>query len=56
MKYKLEGAQRDCSPIDTINRMLPFFEMAGITRVGEITGLDRIGIPVAQCIRSHKSI
>jgi len=51
MKYKLEGAHRACSPIDTINRMMPFFEMAGITRVGEITGLDRIGIPVAQCIR-----
>ena len=51
MKFKLEGAHRACSPEDTIERMKPFFEMAGITRVGDITGLDRIGIPVAQCIR-----
>lgn len=50
-KIKLEGAQRACVPIDTIKRMRPWWRRAGITRVGEITGLDRIGIPVAQCIR-----
>jgi len=31
--------------------MRPYWGQAGITRVSEITGLDRIGIPVAQCIR-----
>jgi len=31
--------------------MRPWWSQAGITRVGEITGLDRIGIPVAQCVR-----
>jgi ribosomal protein S12 methylthiotransferase accessory factor len=55
-KIKLEGAQRACAPIDTIKRMRPFWRAAGITRVGEITGLDRIGIPVAQCIRPDAKI
>ena len=50
-KIKLEGAQRACTPIETIKRMRPWWKAAGITRVGEITGLDRIGIPVAQCVR-----
>jgi ribosomal protein S12 methylthiotransferase accessory factor len=50
-KIKLDGAQRACAPIDTIRRMRPWWSQAGITRVGEITGLDRIGIPVAQCVR-----
>ena len=50
-KYKLDGAHRACTPEDTLARMRPHFRAAGITRLGEITGLDRIGIPVAQCIR-----
>ena len=33
--------------------MTPHFYAAGITRVSEITGLDRLGIPVAQCIRPN---
>jgi len=51
MKLKLEGAQRACTPADTIARMKPWWPQAGITRVSEITGLDRSGIPVAQCVR-----
>lgn len=31
--------------------MRPHFEAAGITRISDITGLDYIGVPVAQCIR-----
>ena len=31
--------------------MRPHFRAAGITRIGDITGMDWIGIPVAQCIR-----
>ena len=50
-KLRLEGAHRACSPKETLARMRPYYEQAGITRVSEITGLDRIGISVAQCIR-----
>lgn len=50
-KLRLDGAQRSCTPEETLDRMRPHFHSAGITRLGEITGLDRIGIPVAQCVR-----
>lgn len=50
-KLRLDGAQRSCTPEETLERMRPHFHTAGITRLGEITGLDRIGIPVAQCVR-----
>jgi len=53
LKIRLEGAQRACTPKETIARMTPHFHAAGITRVSEITGLDRVGIPVAQCIRPN---
>lgn len=50
-KLKLEGAQRACTAAETIARMKPWWRQAGITRVSQITGLDRCGIPVAQCVR-----
>ena len=31
--------------------MRPLFSAFGITRVADVTGLDRIGIPVAMCVR-----
>lgn len=51
MKVRLEGAQRSCSPEETIERMRPFYRDAGITRVSDITGLDSSGIHVSQCVR-----
>ena len=51
IKHRLDGAHRACTPEQTLERMLPHFHAAGITRLAEITGLDRIGICVAQCIR-----
>ena len=50
-KVRIDGAQRACTPEQTLARMRPHFHAAGITRLAEITGLDRIGICVAQCIR-----
>ena len=50
-KVRIDGAQRACTPEQTLARMRPHFRAAGITRLAEITGLDRIGICVAQCIR-----
>lgn len=51
LKTHLEGAQRSCTPRQTLERMRPYFCQAGISRVGLITGMDRLGIPVAQCVR-----
>src|SRR5271157_4810353 len=40
------------APLDlTLARIEPKIPAAGITRVAEITSLDRIGIPVFSCIR-----
>src|SRR5512133_467650 len=39
-------------PLDkTLARIEPLVPVAGITRVADITSLDRIGIPVFSCIR-----
>lgn len=51
MKVRLDGAQRSCSPEETLERMRPFYRDAGITRISDITGLDCSGIHVSQCIR-----
>jgi YcaO-like protein with predicted kinase domain len=36
-----------------VQRVRPHFPAAGITRVAEVTGLDRIGIPVALAVRPN---
>ncbi|KDM89993.1 YcaO-like family protein [Photobacterium galatheae] len=36
---------------ETITRLRPFMPLAGITRVADITELDKSGIPVFQCVR-----
>jgi YcaO-like protein with predicted kinase domain len=36
---------------DTLRRLMPWLDVLGITRLGDITGLDRIGIPVVQAVR-----
>ena len=38
--------ERICSPEETFERVFPFLERFGVTRVGRQTGLDYIGIPV----------
>ncbi|HVQ91034.1 MAG TPA: YcaO-like family protein [Mycobacteriales bacterium] len=40
------GLHRECAPEQTYERVRPHFRSVGITRVADITGLDRIGIPV----------
>lgn len=45
------GTRRACSPAQTLHRIHPLLDRFGITRVADITGLDRIGIPVAVAIR-----
>ena len=48
--YNLE-TQRAVPLEETLARIEPKIPAAGITRVADITGLDRIGIPVFSCIR-----
>lgn len=46
-----DGTQRFCSPEETLERIEAKRGDAGITRVADITSLDRIGIPVFSSIR-----
>jgi ribosomal protein S12 methylthiotransferase accessory factor len=39
------------SPQDTLRDVQPYVEEMGITRVADITGMDRIGIPVFAAVR-----
>ncbi|MBN2733417.1 MAG: YcaO-related McrA-glycine thioamidation protein [Methanomicrobiaceae archaeon] len=44
-------SQRSRSPEETLEIILPVAKSCGITRVADITGLDRLKIPVFSCIR-----
>ena len=46
-----DGTQRARLPVDTLSFIEPRQKAAGITRVADITSLDRIGIPVYSAIR-----
>jgi ribosomal protein S12 methylthiotransferase accessory factor len=41
------------APAETLSRVRPHAAAMGITRIGNITGLDRIGIPVAVAVRPN---
>jgi ribosomal protein S12 methylthiotransferase accessory factor len=47
------GTHRTVAPVDTLERLRPLAPLMGITRLGNITGLDRIGIPVAVAVRPN---
>lgn len=46
-----DGTDRAVSPASTFGRVSPAMAVAGITRVANVTGMDRIGIPVWCAIR-----
>jgi YcaO-like protein with predicted kinase domain len=48
-----DGTHRVVDPTATLVRMSPHAAACGITRLGMITGLDRIGIPVAAACRPN---
>lgn len=50
-KRYFAGTHRICPPDETWARIRPLLEKFGITRIADITGLDRIGIPVAIAVR-----
>ncbi|MDH7508884.1 MAG: YcaO-related McrA-glycine thioamidation protein [Methanomassiliicoccales archaeon] len=49
-KYLFDG-HRIVDPKTTLQRVEPLCKIAGITRIADITGLDRVGIPVYSSIR-----
>lgn len=47
------GTHRLHPPAETVAHLMPLLAQAGITRVANITGLDRIGIPVVSVSRPN---
>jgi YcaO-like protein with predicted kinase domain len=47
------GTHRLVSPEETLERLLPILPRIGVTRLANITGLDRIGIPVVLAHRPN---
>jgi ribosomal protein S12 methylthiotransferase accessory factor len=52
-KQFFEGTPRGASPAETLDRLRPCWDLIGLTRLANITGLDRIGIPVTLAIRPN---
>jgi YcaO-like protein with predicted kinase domain len=53
LKRRDMGTYRTCSPEETVDRLKPLFGHFGITRVADVTGLDRLGIPVMMVCRPN---
>ena len=52
-KKRFSGTYRTVSPGETVARVSPFLRQMGITRVANVTGLDRLGIPVVMVTRPN---
>ncbi len=52
-KHYRVGTHRVVSPADTLARMRPHLADMGITRLANVTGLDRVGIPVVMAMRPN---
>src|SRR5258708_29273028 len=50
-KGYFRGTHRACPPEETWARITPLLRAAGIARVGDVTRLDTVGIPVFQAVR-----
>jgi asparagine synthase (glutamine-hydrolysing) len=48
-----DGTHRTADPAETLDRIRPHLRTAGITRLADVTGLDRIGIPTALAYRPN---
>lgn len=51
-RYRV-GTHRVVSPAQTLQRMQPHLANMGITRLANVTGLDRVGIPVVMAMRPN---
>jgi ribosomal protein S12 methylthiotransferase accessory factor len=52
-KLLRDGCQRSVPPEETLRRLRPLLGQAGITRLANITGLDRVGVPVTMAVRPN---
>lgn len=52
-KVYTEGTHRVVAPEETLARLRPHWKTFGVTRLANVTGLDRIGIPVIMAIRPN---
>ena len=50
-KYASHGVVRTVPPAETIRRTLPLMEKIGVSRIGDVTNLDRVGIPNYMAVR-----
>ena len=48
-----DGTHRIVAPGETVARVSPFLPIIGATRIANVTGLDRIGIPVVMVCRPN---
>jgi YcaO-like protein with predicted kinase domain len=48
-----DGTHRTVSPEETVARLQPSLPALGITRIANVTGLDRIGVPVVMVCRPN---
>jgi len=53
-KYSRDGVERVVPPEATIERVLPLLDEMGVTRVADVTGLDRVGIPNYTAVRPRE--
>lgn len=53
LKRYTVGTHRICTPEETLARLRPLHARMGITRVANVTGLDRIGVPVVMVVRPN---
>ncbi len=53
LKAFKRGTHRTTAPDDTLARVASAARQIGITRLGNVTGLDRIGIPVTVAVRPN---
>jgi len=52
-KYSASGVERTVRPSVTIKRARRVMEAVGVTKVAEVTDLDRVGIPNFMTVRPH---
>lgn len=52
-KSYFAGTHRTVTPAQTLERLTPLMSDFGITRIANVTGLDRIGIPVVMVVRPN---
>ena len=53
VKSFFSGTHRTVPPRQTLERLVPLMPEFGITRIANVTGLDRIGIPVVMVVRPN---